>query len=352
MPGAGLILVYILPVAGAPVQIFASVAPASLAAPGAVYAALVLLGLVFGSFANVLIWRLPRGEEVVKAGSHCPHCDAKIHWFDNIPIISFLLLRAKCRACHARISPRYPVVEAASAVIFVATYALARGAGYDAAGAALIIACTYILFVIFVVDVETYLIPDQLVWWGIVISAALFAIGQSPAKGWQAALIGYFSLSLLLVIVGMIANAIVFPETYKKEGGPLVVFSWLWYLLVYPVVYPYEHFSGKNKASADEVLDSESAAAEENAMGGGDIKLAAFMGLLLGWKLVIAAFAFAILWGGFLAAIMMVVRRVSGRYERGLKLQFGPFLAIGCFFAIFWGERLIAWYLRLTGIAG
>src|SRR3990172_3567279 len=163
-------------------------------------------------------------------------------------------------------------------------------------------------------------------------------MGGSPATLWTSAIIGFFSLTLFLIIAGAIGNAVVFPETFKRDRGLLFIFPFLFYLATFIVAYPVEHFRGVNRASADEVLDSKSAAAEQSAMGGGDIKLAAFMGLLLGWKLLLAAFAFAILSGGLIAAVMLIIKRVSGNYERGLKLQFGPFLALGTYAAIFYGD--------------
>ncbi|MEP0813667.1 MAG: prepilin peptidase [bacterium] len=331
-------------------EVARKLAIASLAEP-LIYAALAVFGLIMGSFANVLIWRLPRGEEVVRTPSHCPICGKPVRWYDNIPVLSWLILGGKCRDCRGAISVRYPLVEAGTMLVWLGTYRLATGAGYELFPALIIAACAFVLFLVFVIDLETYLIPDQLVWWGIVLAAALIFSGESPSGGWISAIIGYFALSLLLVIIGMIGNAVVFPKTFREEGGPLVLLAWLWYLATFPIAYPVRHFLGKDNADKDEVLDAESATAEQSAMGGGDIKLATFMGLLLGWKLLIAAFAYAVLAGGIVGAGLLVAKMATGRYKRGLKLQFGPFLALGCFAAIFWGADLITWYLRFTHIA-
>jgi leader peptidase (prepilin peptidase) / N-methyltransferase len=316
-----------------------------------IFIAVAVISPFIGSFFNVLIYRLPRGEEVVVTPSHCPKCGHKIRWYDNIPILSWLLLSAKCRDCRKPISFRYPLIEALTSVLFIVTYKLTLSAGYSVPASILLVACSGVLLLVLIIDIETYLIPDQLIWWGIVLSIVLITISSSPAGTITSAIIGFFSLSLVLIIIGAIANSIVFPATYKKERGLLVLFPWLLYLITYIVAYPIEHFRGINKASPDEVLDAKSATAEESAMGGGDIKLAAFMGLLLGWQLLLAAFAIAITAGGFLAAIMLIAKRYSGDYEKGLKLQFGPFLAIGTYVALFFGHQLIAWYLRTTGIA-
>lgn len=316
-----------------------------------VFVALAIISPFIGSFFNVLVYRLPRGEEVVITPSHCPKCGHQIRWFDNIPILSWLLLRAKCRDCHKPISLRYPLIEALTAIVFITTYKLALSAGYSTTPSILLVACAGILLLILIIDIETYLIPDQLIWWGLAISITLLAIGSSPANSLTSSLIGFFSLSILLLLIGAIANAIVFPNTFKKERGLFVIFPWLFYLITFIIAYPIEHFRGINRPNAEEILDAKSATAEESAMGGGDIKLAAFMGLLLGWKLLLAAFAIAITTGGLLAAIMLLVKRYSGDYEKGLKLQFGPFLAIGTYISIFFGHQLIAWYLAITGIS-
>lgn len=310
------------------------------------------LGFFIGSFFNVLIYRLPRGEEVVVRPSHCPKCGARIRWHDNVPVISWFALGGKCRDCRGKISARYPVVEFFTAALLGVTVKLAMLAGYGIPAQIILAALAGILFLVLVIDFETYLIPDQLVWWGFALSIVLLVIGESPAGGWAAAAIGFFALSTFLIIAGMIGNAVVFPQTFKKEGGVLVIFPWLYYLITYIVMYPIEHFRGGAKASEDEILDAESATAEESAMGGGDIKLAALMGLMLGWKLLIAAFAAAIMTGGLVAIVMVIMKRVGGAYQKGLKLQFGPFLAAGAWVALFYGERMIAWYLRITGIGG
>lgn len=316
-----------------------------------VFAALAVLSPFIGSFFNVLIYRLPRGEEVVVTPSHCPKCGKQIRWYDNIPVLSWLILGAKCRDCRKPISCRYPLTELLTTLVFIFTYKQAILAGYSIPASIVLVASAGILLLILAIDIETYLIPDQLVWWGLLLAILLLVLADSPSGSWGTSIIGFFSLSLLLILIGAIANAIVFPNTFKKEHGLLVVFPWLFYLTTYIVMYPIEHLRGLNRASADEILDAKTATAEESAMGGGDVKLAAFMGLLLGWKLLIAAFAIAIMAGGLLAAVVLTIRRYSGDYEKGLKLQFGPFLAIGTYIALFFGDDLINWYLQITGIS-
>ncbi|MGH0028680.1 MAG: prepilin peptidase [Myxococcota bacterium] len=129
-----------------------------------------VLGLVVGSFLNVVIHRLPRGESLAWPGSHCPHCDAPIHWYDNLPVVSYLVLRGRCRSCGVRISPRYPAVEAITGVVFVAL-AVRHGAGpmlplWWAFGAALV-ATAFI-------DFDHQIIPDEISLGGLAV--ALFCV--------------------------------------------------------------------------------------------------------------------------------------------------------------------------------
>ena len=231
-----------------------------------IFIILAVLSPFIGSFFNVLIYRLPRGEEVVVTPSHCPKCGNRIRWFDNIPILSWIFLGAKCRDCRKPISIRYPLIETITMALFIATYKLAEGNGFSFPTSIIIVLCAGILLLVFVIDIETYLIPDQLIWWGLVFSIVLLIIGSSPAVSTLDSIIGFFSLSVLLILVGAIANSIVFPKTFKKEHGLLILFPWLLYLISYIVAYPIEHYRRTNRPKPDDVLDAASATAEESAM--------------------------------------------------------------------------------------
>jgi leader peptidase (prepilin peptidase)/N-methyltransferase len=245
----------------------------------------VAFGLVVGSFLNVVIARVPERRSLVRPGSACPGCGAAIAWYDNVPILSFLLLRARCRACAMPIPWRYPLVEAVTAVLFGAA-ALAFGPSLDAVVAAALLAA---LVAITVIDLERQIIPDVISLPGIVAGfLANLATGRVP---WLDSLIGAAvgaSVFILITVVG----------------------SW-W--------------------------------AGEEAMGGGDMKLAAMLGAFLGWKVLLLSLFLSTVAGGILASIFMTVG-IRGRKD---PIPFGPFLAAGGAAALFWGERMVRWYLSV-----
>ena len=235
-----------------------------------IYAA--VFGLCFGSFANVLIYRLPRGESVVKPPSHCPACDRRLAAADLIPVLSFLLLRGRCRYCKARISPRYPLVEAACALLF------AGMALYTGPALSLIPLCllAFVLLCVSGADIDTREIPDGLVVFGAVCGilwvAASFVL-PTGAPLWSDALLGALAGASPLFLIDRLTILLL-----KKDG-----------------------------------------------FGYGDIKLMAMAGLYLGWKLALVSLLFAVVAGGLFGAVLMIIRRV----EKGAYLAFGPFLSAG-----------------------
>jgi leader peptidase (prepilin peptidase)/N-methyltransferase len=244
-----------------------------------------LLGLIVGSYLNVVIYRLPRRVSTVLPRSSCPSCGAAIRPRDNLPVLSWLLLRGRCRDCKAPISPRYPLIEAATAALFVGCV-LYFGVTIAALVAALFGA---VLIVLAAIDVEHLMLPDRLTLPGIAVGLAL-----QPFLPW-----GGFKSALLGALLG---------------GGILLALSGTWFLL-----------------------------RGEEGMGLGDVKMLAMIGAFLGWKgMVVALFA-----ASLLGAIVGVV--LLGRSRAGLKtkLPFGAFLALGGLFALFAGAPLVDLYLRL-----
>ncbi len=245
-------------------------------------AAAVVLGLIVGSFLNVCIYRLPRDLSVVSPRSRCPACGQTIRWYDNIPVVSYLLLRGRCRSCGASISLRYPAVECATAVLcwlclrrFGPTWEFGVAVVYGAA-----------LFAVSVIDLDHRIIPDEISLPGIVCGLLLAAL--TPYRAFLDSLLGCLVGGGFLFLVGLGYEAL-----RKQEG-----------------------------------------------IGGGDIKLLAMMGAFTGWKGAL----FTIFAGSLIASavgiILMVVRRADGR----LPIPFGPFLSAASFLYLMAGKEIILAY--------
>ena len=241
-------------------------------------AAFVVAGLLIGSFLNVVIARVPERRSIWRPGSACPGCGAVIAWYDNIPILSFFVLLARCRACGTRISWRYPLIEAVTAALFAAA-AWRFGPTPDAVVAAALLA---VLVALTAIDLEHQIIPDVISLPGILAGTlANLATGRVP---WLESLMG--------IVVG---------------GGVFLVI----------------------------IL------ASGGGMGGGDMKLGAMLGAFLGWKVVLLAVFVAVVFGGILA-VTLIATGLRGRKD---PIPFGPFLAAGGAAGLFWGERVVRWYL-------
>jgi leader peptidase (prepilin peptidase)/N-methyltransferase len=256
----------------------------------AVLAALCgFLGLIIGTFLNVVIWRVPRGESVVRPPSHCPACNAPISKRDNVPVLSWLLLRGRCRNCAEPISPRYPLVELATGLLFAAV-ALRIGGHADLPAFLFLAAISVALTMI---DIDTKRLPNAIV---------------LPA---------YPTAAALLLIAAVVQGA--WGDAARAGLGALALFAFYFLLaLIYPA-----------------------------GMGFGDVKLAGVLGLYLGWlgwgPLVVGAFA-AFLLGGVLGALLMVV----GRAGRKTAIPFGPWMLSGALLAVFVGQRLADAYTGAT----
>jgi leader peptidase (prepilin peptidase)/N-methyltransferase len=248
-------------------------------------AILGIFGLMVGSFLNVCIGRLPAGESVVRPPSHCPQCRTPIAWYDNIPVLSYLVLGGKCRACKAPISLRYPVVEIVTGAAFV-LQGFAIGDDWALLAARLVF--TALLIVLFGTDLETMRLPDVLTLPGIVAGLA-FSLWLPP--GISAALIGA-----------------------ALGAGILYAIRWLWY-----------QWKGIE------------------AMGLGDVKMLAMIGAFLGWQQVLVVLFLASLAGALIGLTLAAIRART----MASKLPFGTFLALGAYVASLAGEPLMRWYLGL-----
>jgi len=248
-----------------------------------VYAALV--GLVTGSYLNVVIHRLPRGESTVLPRSHCPWCGGVIRARDNLPVVSYLLLRGRCRRCGAPISWRYPALEALTALLFVAV--VERFGFTLEALAGLVFGC--LLLVLAAIDLDHFLLPDKLTLPGILLGlAAQFSLPRT---------------SLLDALLGVAVGAGLLI---------LVINFWFW-------------IRG------------------EEGMGMGDVNMLAMIGAFLGWQGVIVA-----LFGGALAGALVGLGLMAARkLDLTSKLPFGTFLAVGALVALFSRGRLVDAYMSL-----
>jgi leader peptidase (prepilin peptidase)/N-methyltransferase len=243
------------------------------------------LGLILGSFLNVCIARLPRGESVVTPGSRCPSCRSAISWYDNLPVLSYLLLRGRCRRCGSPISARYPLVEITTSVLFVITGLFYAG---DLPLLAVRLAFTAALIALFGTDLETQRLPDLITLPGI-------AIGLTASL--------FLPPGILSSVIGAVLGA-----------GVLLGVRSGW-----------------------------KAATGVDGMGLGDVKMLAMIGAVLGWRQVWAVLFLASLAGAVTGALLAAV---GGRSLQS-KLPFGTFLAAAAYLASLVGERMIDWYLEL-----
>jgi leader peptidase (prepilin peptidase) / N-methyltransferase len=242
-------------------------------------------GAVVGSFLNVCICRMPKNESVVFPPSHCTKCDYVIRWYDNIPVLSYLLLRGRCRRCGERISLQYPLVEFINGAL---TVALLLKFGPSFVFAVLFLFCSALVVVTFI-DLKHQIIPDVLTLPGIVIGFIVsFFI---PQLGWLNSLIG--------ILAG---------------GGSLLLIAYGYQLL-----------------------------AKKDGMGGGDIKLLAMMGAFFGWKAIL----FIIFASSLVGSVIGITVMLAQKKDSTLAIPFGPFLASAAVLYIFYGNRIIFWYLNM-----
>ncbi|MGE0393322.1 MAG: A24 family peptidase [Vicinamibacterales bacterium] len=243
-----------------------------------------LLGLVVGSFLNVCIYRLPRGQSIVWPGSRCGACGRTLRWYENVPVLSWLVLRGRCRTCRAAISATYPAVEAATGVLFLGGY-LVHGLH-----PLLPVRLTFasLLVVLFVIDLRHRILPDRITLSGIAIGlGASVALPPGPASAFAGAALG---------------------------GG-----------LLWAISEGYFRLRGRE------------------GLGFGDVKMLAMIGAFLGWELTLLTLFVASL-AGSVAGLALIATR---RGDLQSALPFGTFLTIGALVAAGVGDRLVAWYAGL-----
>lgn len=264
-----------------------------------------VFGLVFGSFANVVVWRLPRGESLSSPGSHCPHCDRPVRWYDNVPVVSWLLLRARCRDCGSPISARYPAIELLVGVLWAASVWWFGPTAKAAASAFM----TYLLVILTFIDLDVQRLPNSLVALlgvvGYVLTllgalAPLGAVPLTPVAG------GAFASPLLAAVVGSLG-----------AGG-----------VSFGIAALYAGARGRA------------------GLGAGDVKLLVALGPFLGVYTIGVFFV-----GSLIGAVWGIIAAARSGRGGATKFAFGPSLAIAAVIVAFVGPSAWGAYARLVGLA-
>lgn len=245
------------------------------------YIFVFLYGIVIGSFLNVCIYRIPMKQDIVKVRSHCMTCGYQLKWYDLVPLFSYLCLRGKCRKCGAKISPQYPLIEAANGLLYVLVF-LIKGVNVDSLLYCLLFSA---LLALSIIDFRTYEIPVGFNYFIAILGLIKLVLNL---RNWLNSLVGALCVSLFLLL--------------------LFIFS------------------------------------KGRAIGGGDIKLMAACGFMLGWQLIILAFCL----GCIIGAITHVIRMKVSKADHVLAM--GPYLSIGVAIATLWGTNFLEWYISLLGI--
>jgi len=251
------------------------------------YIVSIIFGALVGSFLNVCILRLPKEESIVWPGSHCPHCKHPIKFYDNIPLVSYILLKGRCRHCHSPISFQYPLVEGITALASLILF-IKFGPSLSYLFYFLFVAA---LIVITVIDLYHQIIPDV--------------------------------ISLPGIGVGLVASLMIPQITLSNSITGILFGSGSLFL-----VSAYYEWLRKKEG-----------------MGLGDAKLLAMIGAFLGWKAVILTIFFSSLIGSITGIIMMLLKGKDFKYA----IPFGPFLSVGAVVALFYQNEIIAWYLQYKG---
>lgn len=258
-----------------------------------------IFGSIVGSFLNVCIHRMPLGESIVWPHSHCPKCKKKIPAYDNIPFLSYIILKGRCRFCKEKISLRYPLVELLTALMFVAVFNRYR------------LSYEFFVYIIFIcaliiatfVDIRHRIIPDEISVGGIILGLILSAV-----KGFSPKPLAYDLRPLWNSLSGIIA------------GGGIIYLTGMLFDIVYFKILKKHPIQG-----------------ETSSMGGGDVKLLAMMGAFLGWQKAIMIFFLAPLFGAVIGIINLVIKKDH-------TIPYGPFLSLAAILSLFWADKIISFF--------
>jgi len=250
------------------------------------YIIVALLGALIGSFLNVCIYRIPRNVSIISPSSRCPSCNTPIRPYDNVPVISYILLGGRCRVCGAGISLRYPFVEILNATLYVLVFYRFGFAWHTVIFALL---CSTLIAITFI-DLDFQIIPDV--------------------------------ITLPGIAIGLVAGSLLMPDPFIRHS-PLGFASSIIGLV-----------AGGGLFYAIAVIS-------KGGMGGGDIKMMAMVGALMGWKSVLLT----VFLGSLTGAVFGIFLMISQKKGRKTKVPFGPFLAFGTFVTMFFGQEILTWYL-------
>ncbi len=242
------------------------------------YIIVFLYGIVIGSFLNVCIYRIPEQQDIVKVRSHCMSCGYQLKWYDNIPLLSYICLGGKCRKCKTKLSVQYPLIEALNGILYVVIFYV-NGVSVESLLYCLL---TSALITLSIIDLRTYEIP--------------------------------FGINLFILALGLIRVCLDYRNWIDYGIGFLAVSGFLYLLYVL---------------------------SKGRAIGGGDIKLMAVCGLLLGWKLIVLSFFVGCIIGSVIHVIRM---RLS---DADHVLAMGPYLSLGVFICMLWGDAFLNWYFHI-----
>jgi len=248
-----------------------------------------IFGLIIGSFLNCIIYRLETRGSFLRGRSYCPYCKHFLNWQDLIPVLSFLILKGKCRYCQQKISLQYPLVELTTGFLFFLVFYYTK---YNIPYTIYALIITCFLIIIFVYDLKHYIIPDRIIYPAIFVSGIWY------------------------VVYGLIFNRFL---TYEILNTIYAAFGTALFFLFIVLI------------------------SRGRWMGVGDVKLAFLLGLILGWPYILVALFLAFFIGAIIGAGLII----SGKKRLSSEVPFGPFLVAGTFLAMFLGEELFNWYLTL-----
>jgi leader peptidase (prepilin peptidase)/N-methyltransferase len=339
-----------------------------------------------GSFLNVCIHRMPRGESLVSPPSHCPHCGYSIPWFLNLPLITWLYLRGRCRNCAIPISPRYFIVELLTGFAFLACWI---GYGHQSALVALIY-CLFIagLIAASFIDFEHFIIPDEITIGGAVVGFLLSLLVpalhrvESSAAALEQSILGillgaglvYGILRLSKLLYGrqrfelapdtrifftetslkLPDREIPYEEVFYRKSDTIVVQAKTvemidrCYARVQVRLSPTQLRVGNDSFKPEEVSHLEVVTDEivvpREAMGLGDVKFMAAIGAFLGWQAVLFSLMLSAMIGAAVGLILVALKR---RELSSSRLPYGPYIALAAILWIFWGPQMVDWWFRL-----